>query len=800
MAYTPYYSQGVKFIKIARIDDQGNDNTLSLQELDTVRIKFSDVGVVDYPITSIAKYDDYFLFGVATTNKTSSTDNEILNYRASGSKKYIVGNGVDDTIITNYTEAYDNLGYFNPTTGIYTLGNLPNIPIRFTFSASITGSTSGNVSVFINSSIQGVVGSTSVSLGGSPYKQIITGSYNGVAQANEQFYLTITNNSVGNTEFTGSFFVTQSTAPSAGISDLVVLEPFVDADFANSDYDVLAGNAVQPRVNPFYMDVDYSTNALQAVNIVQILSGSATRATVQASNYTYASQVNGRYAGSKVDSANINTYTPPTEFTGSTPGSPASSSFTLNTLLSDYGNGIQINFGNTDSYSFIPSDLLPDTPPVYYFTESLNIPDTLKSASLKINSVLSGSNALAFNLLKTTYTATKLILTSSLDGAIFNSITVYTGSDSNGYKFMTALEGGTDPTNNNSVYGYSGYWPGDNSYGKTPTINLYDSCIYEFTNATKGYPVLENGGTINLGNIYLVGDTVDSVSTIDYVDPSYQSTIQRNLIEGSTIYQQQYVNANELPITLDIALNGAGVNQSSYYIPSTYTASYVQSMVTNYIVPGIIWFYGSGSLGTPTFGTPFVEFQDSGNIGINPVQLNIPITSISGGFEQTGSLVANTTMALTISSSINNGDRWFMSFYNSLPSRANGIPLEQYGSPIEINYIQSVGYPTSEYRKFNFILKTDSVSLTEQLQSNSVLGLGSIGGKNSSALTGSGYGVLIWKANTSPNLITNVGSNSDLYNNVTAGYILLDPTKDIIKNNVSYITKKYGKNNTVITT
>ena len=153
MAYTPYYSQGVKFIKIARIDDQGNDNTLSLQELDTVRIKFSDVGIVDYPITSIAKYDDYFLFGVATTNKTSSTDNEILNYRASGSKMYLVGNGVDDTIITNYTEAYDNLGYFNPTTGIYTLGNLPNIPIRFTFSASITGSNTGNVSVFINSSI-----------------------------------------------------------------------------------------------------------------------------------------------------------------------------------------------------------------------------------------------------------------------------------------------------------------------------------------------------------------------------------------------------------------------------------------------------------------------------------------------------------------------------------------------------------------------------------------------------------------------------------------------------------------------
>jgi hypothetical protein len=31
MPYTPVFSQGVKFIKIARVDKQGKDNTLSLQ-------------------------------------------------------------------------------------------------------------------------------------------------------------------------------------------------------------------------------------------------------------------------------------------------------------------------------------------------------------------------------------------------------------------------------------------------------------------------------------------------------------------------------------------------------------------------------------------------------------------------------------------------------------------------------------------------------------------------------------------------------------------------------------------------
>ncbi len=60
MAYTPVFSQGVKFIKIARVDDQGNDNTLSLQELNSIRIDYSNTDIVEYPITSISKYDDYF--------------------------------------------------------------------------------------------------------------------------------------------------------------------------------------------------------------------------------------------------------------------------------------------------------------------------------------------------------------------------------------------------------------------------------------------------------------------------------------------------------------------------------------------------------------------------------------------------------------------------------------------------------------------------------------------------------------------------------------------------------------------
>jgi hypothetical protein len=308
MAYTPTFSQGVKFIKIARIDDQGKDNTLSLQELNSIRIDYSNTGIIEYPITSISKYDDYFLFGVAPTNVTSSTDNQVLNYRASGSSRTTIAGG-NDINVTNYTESYDNLGYFNTSSGQYVLGNQTNIPIQFITSASVTGSASGGVTIQIYSNIGGVVASQTEALGGSPWEQKLSASYSGTAQEGEQFYINVINSSVSGISYTGSFYVTQSVAPTSSISDLVVLQPYLDENFYVSDYNVLAGNALEPRVNPFYMDVDYSTNIIKAVNFNQIISGSATRATVQESNYTTAAIINSRYIGKELNSAKFNEWT-----------------------------------------------------------------------------------------------------------------------------------------------------------------------------------------------------------------------------------------------------------------------------------------------------------------------------------------------------------------------------------------------------------------------------------------------------------------------------------------------------------
>ena len=54
------------------------------------------------------------------------------------------------------------------------------------------------------------------------------------------------------------------------------------------------------RLNSKYMDIDFSTNPNIAVNSQDILSGSATKAAVQNSNYTSAKQINPRYIGCKL--------------------------------------------------------------------------------------------------------------------------------------------------------------------------------------------------------------------------------------------------------------------------------------------------------------------------------------------------------------------------------------------------------------------------------------------------------------------------------------------------------------------
>ena len=87
------------------------------------------------------------------------------------------------------------------------------------------------------------------------------------------------------------------------LNNFTIFESYID-----SDCQVIQNDVQVSRVSTRYMDVDFQTNPNIAINEQVILSGSATRAAVQDSNYTTARVINPRYNGCENTSPDINTF------------------------------------------------------------------------------------------------------------------------------------------------------------------------------------------------------------------------------------------------------------------------------------------------------------------------------------------------------------------------------------------------------------------------------------------------------------------------------------------------------------
>ena len=110
-------SKGIKYIKINRFDKQGNDNTLSLQELTNLRVKFSDLDIVDFPILTISEYPDYYLYRTADVILGNST--EEFNAPINPSPALTLNGGDSSGIVSGYTDVTGSID----GSGLYTFIN-----------------------------------------------------------------------------------------------------------------------------------------------------------------------------------------------------------------------------------------------------------------------------------------------------------------------------------------------------------------------------------------------------------------------------------------------------------------------------------------------------------------------------------------------------------------------------------------------------------------------------------------------------------------------------------------------------
>lgn len=78
MAATDTYrykvTKGVKYAKISRLDQNGIDRSAYLEQLQSFRLTYSDVGTVEYTISSIQEQTNHYLFGIQAQPRTSSGD------------------------------------------------------------------------------------------------------------------------------------------------------------------------------------------------------------------------------------------------------------------------------------------------------------------------------------------------------------------------------------------------------------------------------------------------------------------------------------------------------------------------------------------------------------------------------------------------------------------------------------------------------------------------------------------------------------------------------------------------------
>jgi len=90
------------------------------------------------------------------------------------------------------------------------------------------------------------------------------------------------------------YFSTSTGFGVPSLTNFTIYEAYIEPDCLVIDNNVLAN-----RPNPYYMDLDFSTNPYIAVNQQSVLTGSATRFAIPQSDYTTKKHANPRYFGSK---------------------------------------------------------------------------------------------------------------------------------------------------------------------------------------------------------------------------------------------------------------------------------------------------------------------------------------------------------------------------------------------------------------------------------------------------------------------------------------------------------------------
>lgn len=309
-----YTLREIDYIKVARIDQEGADNTLSLQELTQFIWTDSTAGKIDLTVLNITEYPTYYLYKVKSIvwrDLIYYADDNVLNYAFSASSAGSMTATANLFYLNNWNIINNATGQWGGV--YYKFALTPNCNITYTASINVTNPNGSSVSFnfgFWGSSdfntftpIQtsslitlGASATTTITLSGSTFTQFF-------GQTN--YWLETKNNSLPLTINNASWVMTQSVVPQLSTSS-VVIEPYLLSTFTNSDCDILINNASQNDISNTRQRVLYENGGTIPSNLQQIIRGTAEYAELNDYLYTANANVLPRYKGVRRTSQNFN--------------------------------------------------------------------------------------------------------------------------------------------------------------------------------------------------------------------------------------------------------------------------------------------------------------------------------------------------------------------------------------------------------------------------------------------------------------------------------------------------------------
>jgi hypothetical protein len=281
------------------------------------------------------------------------------------------------------------------------------------------------------------------------------------------------------------------------------------------------------------------------------------------------------------------------------------------------------------------------------------------------------------------------------------------------------------------------------------SVNSFDTGIYEFAWGGGTYPEIATGGAVKLSQILNV-DTTSSVGIISPLTDYFSGVVDQDLPANSQPQFTQYSTTANIPNTARI-------------------------MTTEF--------------GVPTISNYMIHSGSNFSANINAFNSNIQITSASivstnsAGQYVTGSGADRETITTTISQSLVEGEKWYITLYRNLPTPVIGNLV-----PVNTGYSASLP-PESGGGFVNPITVNGVYEITG---SNPSTGFIQISPEPKVSLTvGVNSGMLIWKAITDGTFVL---FNGATLSGVGKGNLITPTASPTIKNNLTYITQTYGTN------